>query len=185
MIKLYRRSSRFILVLLQLAFVTAIFYDVLNEFSVLVFIGIISFLALFSVVKMAHESHEKPTKSYILILFVTFGALITFIINSELETGPVIAAAFIGTLASFTPFVFRKSKNKFFNEIPPAIYSGTFVGMTSVNIGASYVFIILSGFVAGILYVLATNTFVGVGGKLGTVAFGGVAVVFLLSLIIR
>ena len=89
MIKQYRRTSRVILVLLQLAFVTAIFYDVLNEFSVLVFIGVIGFLALFSLVKMAHESHEKSTKSYILILFVTLVALFTFIINLKLDTGPV------------------------------------------------------------------------------------------------
>ncbi|CAM4248500.1 hypothetical protein [Gillisia hiemivivida] len=185
MIKLYRRTSRLILVLLQIAFVTAIFYDVLNEFSVLVFIGVIGFLALFSLVKMAHESHEKPTKSYILILFVTLGALFTFIINLKFETGPVIAAAFIGTLATLTPTFFRNKENKIIKEIPPAVYCGTFVGMTSAGIGAAYWFIILSGFIAGILYVLATNTFVGVGGKLGTIAFGGVASVFLLSLIIR
>lgn len=173
-----------ILVLLQLSFITAIFYDVLNEFSVLVFIGIIGFLGLFSLVKMAHESHEKPTKSYILIFFVILGALSTFLINVKLETGPVVAAALIGTLASFTPAILRNKSKKIIKEIPSAIYSGTFIGMTSVSIGASYWFIILSGFIAGLLYVLATNTFVGVGGKLGTIAFGGVAVVFLLTLII-
>lgn len=185
MIKLYRRTSRFILVLLQLAFVTAIFYDVLNEFSVLVFIGVIGFLALFSLVKMAHESHKKPTKNYLLTLFVTLGAFLTYIINLKLDTGPVIASAFIGTLGSLIPVIFRNIKNRIVKEIPPAIYCGTFVGMTSASIGATHWFIILSGFIAGILYVLSTNTFVGVGGKLGTIAFGGVAFVFLLSLIFR
>lgn len=173
-----------ILVLLQLSFITAIFYDVLNEFSVLVFIGIIGFLGLFSLVKMAHESHDNPTKSYVLILFVILGALSTFMINLKLETGPVVAAAFIGTIASFTPTVFRNKSKKIIKDIPSAIYSGTFVGMTSVSISASYWFIIISGFIAGLLFVLATNTFVGVGGKLGTIAFGGVAVVFILTLII-
>ncbi len=185
MIKLFRRTSMVILVLLQLSFVSAIFYEVLNKFSVLVFIGIIGFLALFSIVKMAHESPGKPPKSYLLIFFVTLGALLTFLINLKFKTGPVIAAAFLGTLASFIPTLFRYKKNKIIDEIPAAVYCGTFVGMTSENIGATYWFISLAGIVAGILYVLATNTFVGVGGKLGTVAFGGVVFLFLLSFIIR
>ncbi|WP_121346126.1 hypothetical protein [Gillisia mitskevichiae] len=184
MIKLYRRTSMVILVLLQLAFVSAIFYDVLNEFSVLVFIGAISFLGIFSLVKMAHESHEKPTKSYILILFVTFGALATFILNLKLNIGPVISASLVGFIATLIPGIFKNKNHQLIKEMPPAIYCGTFVGMTSANIGATYWFISLAGIVAGILYVLATNTFVRVGGKLGTVAFGGVAFVFLISLII-
>tara|TARA_R100001369_G_scaffold92896_1_gene141114 strand:- start:139902 stop:140459 length:558 start_codon:yes stop_codon:yes gene_type:complete len=185
MIKLFRRTSMVILVLLQLAFIIAIFYDVLNEFSVLVFIGAIGFLALFSLVKMTHDSHEKPAKNYILILLVTLGALFTYLINIKLNTGPVIAAALIGTLSSAIPYFLTDKKSILIKEIPPAVYCGTFVGMTSGNVGATYWFITLAGIISGLLYILATNTFVGVGGKLGTVAFGGVAFIFVLSLIIR
>ena len=172
-----------ILVLLQIAFVSAIFYDVLNKFSVLVFIGVIVFLGLFSLAKLAHETHEQPNKSSGFILLVTLGAVLTFIISLKLKTGPVIAAALIGTIASFIPSFFRSRKNKIINEIPAALYCGAFVGMTSVSIGAAYGFILLAGLAAGILYVLSSNTYVGVGGKLGTVAFGGVDFIFLISLI--
>ena len=184
MIKLFRRTSLVILVLLQLAFISAIFYDVLNQFSVVVFVGAIIFLGLFSLVKMAHESHEKPNKSFAVILLVVLGAVFTFVISLKLKTGPVIAAALVGTLASFIPNFFRSRNSEIIKELPAAVYCGAFVGMTSTSIGASYLQILLAGFAAGSLYVLSSNTFVGVGGKLGTIAFGGVVFIFLISLIL-
>jgi len=96
----------------------------------------------------------------------------------------VLAGALVGTISSFIPNLLKNKKSIFIPEIPKAIYCGTFVGMTTSTIANGYQFIILSSIIAGVLYWLSKNTFVGFGGKLGTVAFGGVTFAFLLIFII-
>ena len=65
--------------------------------------------------------------------------------------------------------------------MPPAIYCGVFVGMSSAVIVPSVGFILAAGILAGVIYILSKNIFLGMGGKLGTMAFGGVLLVSLIN----
>ena len=60
-------------------------------------------------------------------------------------------------------------------RVLPASPGGAFVGMTSSHVlpGTSWVF--LAATIAGIIYSLARHFWVGIGGKLGTIAFAGTA----------
>lgn len=181
MIKFLRRTSRSILVALQLAFIIAIFHDDLTKITTLSFIGILCFLALFSIIKISHSSSSKPTQGIVILLMVFLGSIITYYINYEFQTGTVIAAALVGTISSFIPFVMKGRNSEFINEIPKALYCGAFVGMTNSAVSGGYLFIIIAGLFAGILYIASTNSYIGIGGKLGTIAFGGVASAFILT----
>lgn len=174
MTKIFRRLSFFILILVQFVFLFAIFFDKTNAPLVLLFLGIISVLISLAYLKSPRQEERYFIKDLYLILFAVTGALSTFFINIELKFGPVIAAGFIGTLASFVPSINRKSK--LLKEAPPAIYCGAFVGMTSASVAPNLKFILLAGIIAGSILILSKNIFNGFGGKLGTIAFGGVAI---------
>ena len=174
MTKIFRRLSFFILILVQFVFLFAIFFDKTNAPLVLLFLGIISVLISLAYFKSPRQEERYFIKDLYLILFAVTGALSTFFINIELKFGPVIAAGFIGTLASFVPSINRKSK--LLKEAPPAIYCGAFLGMTSASVAPNLKFILLAGIIAGSILILSKNIFNGFGGKLGTFAFGCVAI---------
>ena len=183
MIKILRRTSLFILVVLQLIFIVSIFHDELTQISTISFVAILFFLALFSIMKISQTSSNKPTQGIIIFMMVTLGSILTYYINYQFQTGTVIAAALVGTISSFIPNMLKGKNLEFINEIPKALYCGAFVGMTSSLIANGFLFIFIAGLLAGTLYIASTNTFIGIGGKLGTIAFGGVAMAFLLTLL--
>lgn len=174
MTKIFRRLSFFILILMQFAFLLAIFFNKMNAPLVLLFLGIISVLISVAYFKAPREEERYFIKDLYLILFAVTGAISTFFINIELKLGPVIAAGFIGTLASFVPSINKKSN--LLKEVPPAVYCGTFVGMTSVSVAPNLKFILFAGFIAGSILILSKNIFNGFGGKLGTIAFSSIAI---------
>lgn len=81
-------------------------------------------------------------------------------------------------MASFIPEINKDSS--YLAKLPVAIYCGVFVGMSSSEIVPSIGFVTAAGLVAGVFLLLSKNLFLGVGGKLGTVAFGGVIIVSLI-----
>ena len=174
MTKIFRRLSFFILILVQFAFLLAIFFDKMDAPLVLLFLGVISVLVSIAYFKAPREEEGYFIKDLYLILFSVTGAITTFFINIELKFGPVIAAGFIGTLASFVPSINKKSK--LLKELPPAVYCGAFVGMTSANVAPNLKFILFAGFIAGSILILSKNIFNGFGGKLGTIAFTSIAI---------
>lgn len=112
-------------------------------------------------------------------IWVPIGALACYSLNLHTNLGSVICAGIIGTIASFIP-----SMNKdvaYLQKIPAAIYCGVFVGMSSTLVLPSTYFVLASGTLAGIFYMLSKKLFFGFGGKLGTIAFCGVLVVALIN----
>ena len=59
--------------------------------------------------------------------------------------------------------------------LPASLYCGAFVGMTSSHVLPGTSWVLLAGTIAGIIYSLARHFWVGIGGKLGTIAFAGTA----------
>jgi hypothetical protein len=131
------------------------------------FLGLLSIGYFFQFRKL---SFGQPTHLLIPI-YVIIGAVSTFWINTYLDLGPVIAAGSIGVVASFIPNIIKHSSAK---DIPAAIYCGAFVGMSSILLFQNYLSLILAATISGLLLLLTKDVLNGFGGKLGTIAFGGV-----------
>ena len=112
-------------------------------------------------------------------LWVPLGALICYILTISSDLGSVISAGITGAFAAFLPSLNKQSD--YLKKIPSAIYCGAFVGMSSATILPSISFVIIAGTLAGLFFLLSNNLFSGVGGKLGTIAFGGVVITSLIN----
>ncbi|CDF79464.1 conserved hypothetical membrane protein [Formosa agariphila KMM 3901] len=111
----------------------------------------------------------------LVVIWVPIGAIVCYALNMYANLGGVLSTAITGTAASFIPLLNKKSE--YLKKLPPAIYCGSFVGMSSVEIAPSINFVIVAGILAGGFLLLSKNIFMGIGGKLGMVAFGGVLMV--------
>ena len=60
--------------------------------------------------------------------------------------------------------------------LPASIYCGAFAGMTASFVLPTAGWVTLAGILAGVIYSLARHFWVGIGGKLGTIAFAGTVV---------
>ncbi|MDT0685961.1 hypothetical protein [Autumnicola psychrophila] len=175
MIKIARRIAFFLFILLHFSFLLVIFYESTNTFLLIGLLLIISFSISIAYFKAPREEEEHFFEDLYNIVFVVIGCIITFFLNQKIQLGPVLAAGLTGTVASFIPNFFRRKKN-FIKEIPAAIYCGAFLGMTGPAVTENWKFILLAAFITGVFYISSKNIFQGYGGKLGSVAFGGVAI---------
>ena len=173
MIKIFRRLAFFTFILLQFIFLFSIFFEKFDAPLLVGFLLLLSSLLSFAYYNAPQKEEQFFIKDIYLIFFVVLGAITSYLIN--LRMGPVIAAAATGTVASFIPSLLSKNKTGILAEFPAAVYCGAFVGMTAPSVAGNLNFIIFSGFIAGSLLLIAKNVFNGFGGKLGTIAFGGVA----------
>ena len=96
------------------------------------------------------------------VLAVVAGAVVTYVLSVHAGFGPVVASALVGLLAGLVR-----------PRIDVPAYCGSFVGMASPVVFPSLESVALAGLVAGLGFVATTETFGGVGGKLGTLAFFG------------
>ena len=116
------------------------------------------------------RSKEKISKfSWSLSLGVWGGALLTGFLNIELELGGVIASAVVGLLGVLTKKLFKNASPL----LAPAIYCGSFIGMTKAVIEPYYLVIGLAGIVSGLFFSFSQFWLQGFGGKLGSIAFIG------------
>ncbi|ELY45199.1 hypothetical protein [Natronorubrum sulfidifaciens] len=95
-------------------------------------------------------------------LAVVAGAVVTYVLSVHAGFGPVLASALVGLLAGLA-----------LPRIDVPAYCGSFVGMASPVAFPSLESVVLAGLIAGLGFVATTETFGGVGGKLGTLAFFG------------
>ena len=175
----FEKKSRYILItlmlLLYLIFMITILIDYNHSVLLMLFATIITFCVLIACYKLPiHYDHYATDKreSIFLSLWIPAAALLTFFLNNSTELGIVLIASMIGTVAAFLPLFLRKYS--FVRQMPEAIYCGAFVGMTSYETAQSYLFILIAGLFTAVLYFMLRVFFRGVGGKLGSIAFGGV-----------
>ncbi|WP_246130292.1 hypothetical protein [Bizionia saleffrena] len=116
------------------------------------------------------------------IIYVFIGAISTYFLHTSLSLSTVLSASIVGLTVSFLPSILKN--DTVVKSIPASIYCGTFVGMTSTTLAAGYLFIVLASGITGLLLVSANGVFHNIGGKLGTLAFGGVLVVFLITFLL-
>ncbi len=175
--KTLKRIPLLLIIVLQAAFLLAILYEKLSAIPILLFAIALTILLLVAHRKMPTQDARHLKRDFAAVLFVVAGALLAFYININLALGPVIAAGTVGAIASFVPLLNKNSR--FLQEVPAAAYCGAFVGMSSQDVAGNFLFILFASSITGLLLVFSKNIFQGVGGKLGTLAFGGVALTYL------
>ncbi|NVK66332.1 MAG: hypothetical protein HWE22_17195 [Flavobacteriales bacterium] len=175
--------SLLILGLIHLTFLLTLGID--NSVSNSVRAVLIPSLALLIIayvrIPRSNQQHSK-IELFLTPFLVAAATGLTYYISVDLRLGPVIASAAIGLAASYLPNLvelFRKRSN-IVNTLPAAIYCGTFAGMSSSFVAPDYFVVSYIGLATGAIYMLTRQALNGVGGKLGTIAFGGVFIVSLI-----
>ena len=105
------------------------------------------------------------------VIWIPIAALITYWLNNAVGLGSVLSLGVVGTIGSYMYLMDRRST--YLREIPPPIYCGAFIGMSSLQVNDIYLIIGVAGLFTAAMYVLTRSLLVGVGGKLGTLAFIG------------
>lgn len=143
----------------------------------LLIVGVIAAVGL--CICMSFKSSQENSNPYIradllLAACVPLGAVVCYALNMLCDLGSVLAAGIVGVVASIIPYLNKESV--VLKKAPAALYCGAFVGMSSIEIAPSVYVALAAGIIAGLFFLLSKNVFVGLGGKLGTIAFGGVVV---------
>ena len=143
---------------------------------------ILILLSLFYFKEVETEKGSFKFSDVLLVLASSMGAGITYWLNIQFDMGTVLAAGITGFTASLLPYLNRESN--LLRSLPAPVYCGAFAGMTTPLVANGYFFILSAGLISGIILVMAKSSLHGFGGKLGTIAFGGVALVsFLIYMI--
>ncbi len=110
------------------------------------------------------------------VKLVTFFAGVSgcFMLHQEFSLPVVVSAALVGLLGSFIPYT-----EQFHRHPQASMYCGAFAGMCSQNIIESPIELLTVSVIGALIYTLLRNMFVGIGGKLGAIAFTAVGSVLL------
>ena len=142
-----------------------------NAALIIVALVIIATIILgYKYLDLHHEDYAY--EKIAVVIWVPIGAVLCYLLNVNAGLGSILSMGIVGTLASFAPSLNKKSN--YLKEIPVSIYCGAFVGMSSVATSPSIGFVLAAGTLAGLFFMISKNLFLGVGGKLGTMAFAGV-----------
>ena len=193
-----RNANLFFLICIlciQIIFAGRLFYE--NDRLSIAFITSISLIALIIVgffrVILHHSRLDNPirmrshdgiprhnlhTNDWIYALCTSIGAITTYFLSVNLKLGPILGASIVGVIASAISYFFRSKE--VFKQLPIAFYCGAFVGMSAEFILNNIVIVGLSGFLAGLIFIGTKNILIGIGGRLGTIAFLSVCIVYVL-----
>ena len=174
--KILRYSIILLLFLIQTLFLLAIFREKIHSYLILLFIASLSVLMLYVYRKVDIHHPEHSLESYRIAIWVPIGAACSYYLNHRIGLGPVLAAAIVGSIASFAPNL--KPLSTYYLGIPTACYCGAFIGMSSTRVASSFAFVLTASLFTAILLIISKSLLKGVGGKLGTLAFLGVALTY-------
>ncbi len=114
----------------------------------------------------------------LITIFITaLSALLTWVLNHNMNFKSVIASSIVGLIGYF---VTRLLKREDFGNLSVPIYCGSFVGMSSTLVLFSWEIALFSGILCGILLVLMRGIYKGVGGKLGAMACLSVSITLII-----
>lgn len=91
----------------------------------------------------------------------------------------VVSAATMGLVGSFVP-----TTTQFQHHPQAAMYAGAFAGMCSSDVINSPYELVVISLIGAAIYTLLKNHFIGIGGKLGAIAFVSVASVVLCTMVV-
>lgn len=179
----FRTASICLLFVIQALFLLAIFVENRNSYLILAFIGLLSLLILYSYLRSPIHHHKHEYESIRIAVWVPVGAIISYYFNHTFGLGPVLGAALTGTLGSFIPNINKDST--YLPHLPAAIYCGAFVGMSNAQVSHGFSFVLAASIFTAIFLIVSKSLLNGVGGKLGTLAFLGVSLTYLLLYIFK
>ncbi len=176
MLEKYVRAFVILLIILfQGVFLAMIFRESSNGPASLIVIPVLliiltGLVATYIKVRLHHPEYHY--EDVWVSIWVPVGAVSCYYLSTQTSLGPVIAAGITGTVGSYLPSIYKKPI--YLKKIPYAVYCGAFIGMCSPEVAPTFSFILWAGIIAALLLVLSKSLFMGVGGKLGVLAFGGV-----------
>jgi len=167
-----------IIVVIQFLFLFAIFNERIKHYAVpyIIVAMLILLLVVYRKFPLHHQEYSFDKKS--LVLWIPIAAIITYILNNQFGLGGVFSAGIVGTIGSYLTKL--NSRSECLKQLAGPIYCGAFIGMTSLEFKYVYFMIMTAGIITAILFFATKSLFVGVGGKLGTLAFVGVLLSMLL-----
>jgi intracellular septation protein A len=182
--KVIRNSMTIIVLLIQVVILTLIATSnyKADNFTAILAIIIITTIVLFGHKYLDLHDNEYSYEKISIIIWAPAGAIFCYLLNSYTDFGSILSAGIVGTIASFIPLLNKKST--YLKQLPTVIYCGVFVGMSSETITPSIGLVVAAGVLAGVFLSFSKNLFIGIGGKLGTMAFIGVLIVYLINLFI-
>ena len=176
--KINRKISIILLGVMQVAFLFMIVRENAHVGLVsLIIIGLLlSLLVAHRKLDLHHQDHLY--ENMLVAIWIPVGAVISYYLNNGLHLGPIMAAGLVGTIASVIPEFNKRSA--YLKHVPPAIYCGAFIGMSSLKVANGAWFVIAASLFATIGMILSKSLFSGIGGKLGLIAFAGVVLTSLI-----
>lgn len=172
--KLIRKLSIIFLLVIQAVFLFTIFREHTQSWWSIAAMLIIYPLIIVAYLRGQLHHHEHQYEHILVVAWIPIGAVTSFYLNHYFLLGPVIAAASVGAIGSFLPLI--KKQSHYLGQLPAAIYCGAFIGMSSLTVAPNISFVLTASLFTSILIVVSKSLFSGVGGKLGTLAFAGVAI---------
>ncbi len=106
----------------------------------------------------------------IIILISVFGGCIAFYVSHNLGKGPVYGSAIVTLLSGVIFMLLEHFGVSGSAELAIVATTASYAGMASKKYVMNIWQMAVVGVIAGTLYVLSTNLFVGIGGRLGTIA---------------
>jgi len=103
----------------------------------------------------------------LILLAGIFGTISAYWISIKLNKGAVMGSAIV-VLAS--GIIFPYINSEIGSTLAVVATTGSYAGMISKKNAPNIWETVIIGFIVGIVFILATTTYVGVGGKLGTMA---------------
>ncbi|MDQ7917761.1 hypothetical protein RBU60_09255 [Mesonia sp. MT50] len=183
-IKYFRKEHIYILPLLSIFVIHLLFlYHIITEEKNLVYASLFTMLIMFLVsigyLYLFQKDKKLKLGAWYLVFAVMLGALATTYLYIGLGLSAVISSALVGVIGALVPKNFPSPHKG--QSIRTAIYCGSFIGMGQAFLEHHYLFIAFAGLVSGIYFCISTNRLKGFGGKLGTLAFVGVAISYFLT----
>ena len=140
-----------------------LFSRTLSGFFLLIIFGLLMGYALIRQFRSNVDSTAwtLSKQDWLDFLFVYFASIVTYNLHQYGYVSAVLASGLVGVIGAA---VFKKHEK--------AIYAGSFLGMAMIGVFPPWPFIV-AGLLSAIIFVYSKPLFKGVGGKLGTIAFAG------------
>ena len=104
-----------------------------------------------------------------IILYFILGAAITFMIDEKKKIGTVGSSSIVGIIGALLLPIIHGNEGDLYAI---AAFCGTFIGMTSLQRIKKRRYMIAAGAFGSMIFVYTNSIYVGLGGKLGAIAFG-------------
>lgn len=107
----------------------------------------------------------------ILVVCAIVSSVLTYYLAHDIKQGTIRASAIISLAAGLLSYFSEDYTSLFIHvHFPFVCVGGSFVGMSSSQVGFQYSHMVVGGFIFGMIYWLSNLIFMGYGGSLGTMA---------------